>query len=78
MRVIGVGEGNWVIGVTDVRWVQIGAGKRAIGFRYDKSDGGLIWLRLVPGSVRNEGTGGGRPLVKRDDAWHVGWPDWSL
>ena len=64
--------------ISDVRWIQVGAGKRAIGFRYDKSDGGLIWLRLVPGNIRNEGVGGGRPAVKRDAAWtsDTGWLDW--
>ena len=63
-----------------MRWVQVGAGKRAIGFRYDKSNGGNIQLRLVPGNVRNEGAGGGRPAVKRDAMWtsDMGWLDWSF
>ena len=67
--------------ITDVRWVQVGAGKRAIGFRYDKSNGVPVVLELVPDNIRNEGVGGGRPAIKRDDAWASGfggWEGWSF
>ncbi len=64
--------------ITNVRWVQLGTGKRAIGFNYDKSGGEDIWLRLVPDNIRNAGVGGGRPLVKRDAAWSAGWTEWSF
>ena len=67
--------------ITDVRWIQVGAGKRAIGFRYDKSNGIPVMLELVPDNIRNEGVGGGRPAVKRDDAWASGfggWEGWSF
>jgi hypothetical protein len=64
--------------ITNVRWVHLGTGKRAIGFNYDKSNGENIWLGLVPDNIRNAGVGGGRPLVKRDAAWPAGWTEWSF
>lgn len=65
-------------GITDIRWVTLGAGKRAIGFKYDKSGGATIWLRLVPENIRNAGSGGGRPLVKRDPSWNSAWEEWAF
>ena len=65
--------------ISGVRWVQVGAGKRAIGFTYDKSGGGTIKLRVVPANILNEGIGGGRPAVKRDAGWSdATWPEWSF
>ena len=57
-----------------------GLRRSVIGFRYDKSSGGTIELRLVPGNIRNEGVGGGRPAVKRDAMWtsDTGWLDWNF
>ena len=64
--------------ISEVRWVQLGAGKRAIGFKYDKSGDESIQLRLVPGEIRNLGSSGGRPTVKRDDSWSTGYLDWGF
>jgi hypothetical protein len=62
--------------ITDVRWISAGSsGKRGLGFDYDKSSNSNIWLRIVPSKYVSDGLGGGRPLVKRADAWGSSWLD---
>ena len=64
--------------VTNIRWVHVGAGKRGIGFNYDRTEGGTIWLRINPQAVISKGVNGGRPLVPRNASWATGWEEWSF
>ena len=48
--------------VSNVRWVTLGAGKRAVGFNYDKGLSSTIWLNVQTEGCRNEGMGGGRKV----------------
>jgi hypothetical protein len=63
--------------ISNVRWVPLGAGKRAVGFHYDKSSGGVIWLNVHTRDCLSDGAGGGRgvdynricPSGENDDDW---------
>jgi hypothetical protein len=45
--------------VSNVRWVTLGAGKRCVGFIYDKGLSSTIWLNVQTEGCRNEGVGSG-------------------
>jgi hypothetical protein len=61
-------------GISNVRWVELGAGFRAVGFDYDRSSGSLS-LTVHPELIKSSGVGGGRscdydwltPNSKSDD-----------
>ncbi len=48
--------------VSNVRWVTLGAGRRGVGFNYDKGLSSTIWLNVQTEGCRNEGVGGGRKV----------------
>lgn len=63
--------------ISDRRWVTLGAGSRALGLQYDKTNGGTIWLKVHLQGCVNEGVGGGRsvdcdrvtPNGENDEDW---------
>ena len=49
-------------GISDVRWVNLGAGLRAVGFHYDKAAVNPVWLNVNTRDCVSEGPGGGRSV----------------
>lgn len=64
-------------GISNVRWVPLGADSRAVGFHYDKAAVSPIWLNVNTRDCLNAGSGGGRsvnydrvsPNGENDDDW---------
>jgi hypothetical protein len=47
-------------GISDVRWITLGSGVRAIGFNYDRAEINPFGIEVKAYLIKNVGVGGGR------------------